>query len=93
MIGAYFAGNLYNFQKRIEMRLRLGDLEDSDEEEAKAERASMFEFNLTKQVENMRASTGMPKKAQEKKIKKVRGKKEFTVGKSPRSQSADASKK
>jgi len=53
MIGAYFAGNLYNFQKRIEMRLKLGDLEDSDEEQAKVERASMFKIDLTNQVESL----------------------------------------
>jgi hypothetical protein len=43
------------------MRIRLGDLEDSDEEEAKTERASQFKFNLASQVEGFRVSTGAPK--------------------------------
>jgi hypothetical protein len=32
MIGAFFAGNVFNLQKRIEKRIELGDLEDSDDE-------------------------------------------------------------
>ena len=78
------------------MRIRLGDLEDSDEEEAKTERASQFKFNLASQVEGFRMSTGGPKVEKQKapRVKKVRSSKkpEYVVGKSPRSQSADASR-
>ena len=33
MIGAFFAGNVFSFQKRIERRLLSGDLDESDDEE------------------------------------------------------------
>jgi len=58
MIGAYFAGNLYNFQKLIEMRMKLGDLDDSDEEDAKVERASQFRFSLNDQVKGLKLNSG-----------------------------------
>jgi hypothetical protein len=80
---------LFNFQKRIEMRIRLGDLEDSDEEDAKVERTNQFRFNAGANFAAFRGSGGKRKTKGPMKIKKNN---EFSVGKSPRSVSADATK-
>lgn len=68
-------------------------MEDSDEEDAKVERASQFKFSVGDQFAGLRGTTSnKDKPAVKKGVKKMKKNSEFSVGKSPRSQSADATK-
>lgn len=80
MIGAFFAGNLFNLQKRVLRRVEEGDLEDSDDEDIKAEVLRQFNFSYKNQINSMRASVGVKRKSES---DMKRNNPNYTVGKSP----------